>query len=39
MEEFNQVVDDLKSWYGEDVLEVIKVDGNIGRDISAKYNV
>jgi len=26
-------------WFGADIVEVIKVDGNIGRDISKKYRV
>lgn len=31
--------DNLKEWYGEDQIEVIKVDGSLARDISGKYGI
>lgn len=36
---WNQIVGDLTSLYGEDVIEFIKVDGEKVRDISSLYNV
>ena len=33
------MADNLKEWYGEDQIEVIKVDGGVARDISGKYGI
>jgi hypothetical protein len=39
LDDFNKLADNLKKWYGEDQVEVIKVDGGIAKDISYKYGV
>lgn len=39
LDDFNRLADNLKLWYGEDQVEIIKVDGGIARDISSKYGI
>lgn len=39
LEDFNDLIDDMMHWYGPEKVAILKVDGQLVREMSKRYQV